>query len=215
MRVVPFRDSAERAQHLDAVVEHLRSGGLILYPTETVYGLGCMVVERSILRLARLKGRPADTTFLLLVREREQMPQLEWTPTARRLAGAFWPGPLTLVLDAPGGMMPRGVQASDGGVAVRQSPHPGVADLLGALNAPITSTSANLTGAPPARTAEAALGLLGSLPAGSRVWLLNGGDAPGGTPSTIVDCRVDPVRVLREGPISTEAVREIANQSTG
>lgn len=215
MFVVPFRDQKERDHQVGGVVEHLREGGLVLYPTETVYGLGGLVTPESIGKLTHVKGRAEDSPFLLLVREPEQVPGLEWTECARRLADAFWPGPLTLILDAPAGSLPPGAQGADGGVALRRSPHPAVVRLLEAMDGPITSTSANRAGAPPARTAEEALALLKRIDERDDVWLLNGGDAPGGPPSTIVDCRREPARLVRRGAVEADALRDVVGDLEG
>jgi len=212
MFVVPFRDEEEQRHQMPAVVEHVRDGGLLLYPTETVYGLGGQASAAAVERLAALKGRAAAQSFLLLVARPDAVEGVEWTDCARRLADAFWPGALTLVLPSHEGAFPPGVRSADGGVAVRQSPHPVVARLLDALGEPITSTSANLTGEPPARSAQEALSLLKRLSAeDTEVWMLNGGDAPGGTPSTVVDCRGEP-RVLREGAVDVQLLRSVIEE---
>lgn len=210
MFVVPFQEDHEHHQ-VQPVVEHLRDGGLILYPTETVYGLGGMVDEDVVARLAELKGRSGDQNFLLLIPDGD-VDGVHWPKTAGKLSDAFWPGPLTMIVEAEEGAFPPGVRAADGGVALRRSPHPGVRALLEALDAPITSTSANLSGRPPARTPEEALELMRSLPEEADLWFLNGGAVKGGTPSTIVDVRQTPVRLVREGAIPAAKLREVLGE---
>ena len=95
IRVVGYRTARERGAAGPEVASHLEAGGIVAYPTETVYGLGCTLRSGALATLAAFKG---DRPFLLLVRDRNDTAGLEWTPDARRLADAFWPGPLTLVL---------------------------------------------------------------------------------------------------------------------
>lgn len=208
MHVLPFRTPAEIAAALPGVVDHLRAGGVIAYPTETVYGFGCAVRPDAVARLIALKRRAEERPFLLLVAGAEQLSMLAWTPSARALAAAFWPGPLTLALAAPAGAFPPGVRSPDGTVAVRASPHSGVQALLRALGEAITSTSANAPGEAPARDApgvEAALALLD----GGDVLVLDGGELPPSAPSTIVDASVSPPRVVRAGAVPILKLRTI------
>ncbi|HEX7090627.1 MAG TPA: L-threonylcarbamoyladenylate synthase [Longimicrobiales bacterium] len=207
--IVPFRDAAERERAAERVAEHLRAGGLIAYPTETVYGFGCALVESALERLADLKGRGADQPFLLLVRGAEETPGLAWTDAARRLAAAFWPGPLTLALRAEPGAYPARVVSAEGTVAVRASPHPAVWALLDALDAPLTSTSVNLPGSRPARSAAEAAAVIRALNAPPELWLLDGGTLPASPPSTIVTCAGERPRVLRVGAIGVDALRTV------
>jgi L-threonylcarbamoyladenylate synthase len=208
MHVLPFRTPAEIAAALPGVVDHLRAGGVIAYPTETVYGFGCAVRPDAVARLIELKRRAQERPFLLLVAGAEQLSMLEWTSSARALAATFWPGPLTLALAAPAGAFPPGVRSPDGTVAVRASPHSGVQALLRALGEAITSTSANAPGEAPARNApgvEAALALLD----GGDVLVLDGGELPPSAPSTIVDASVSPLRVVRAGAVPIQKLRTI------
>lgn len=98
--VVAFQTSRDLAEQSARVAGHLRRGGLIAYPTETVYGIGCALAGGALERLAELKRRDAHKPFLVLIAGPEQMPGLDWTAAARVFAAAFWPGPLTLVLRA-------------------------------------------------------------------------------------------------------------------
>jgi L-threonylcarbamoyladenylate synthase len=191
------------------VAEHLRREGLICYPTETVYGLGCALVPAALERLAGLKARDDRKPFLLLVSGREPLPGLHWTAEAVRLAEAFWPGPLTLALRAEDGVYPRWVVGERGTVAVRWSSHPGIGLLIEALGSPLTSTSANLPGEPPATSADEARTVIRALGDPAGLWLLDGGPLPASAPSTIVDCSGRRPRVLRAGAIGTELLRTV------
>ncbi|HEX7119464.1 MAG TPA: L-threonylcarbamoyladenylate synthase [Longimicrobiales bacterium] len=210
MRRLPFRDAADYDRAAPRVAEHLAEGGLIACPTETVYGFGCALEDGALERLARLKGREAVRPFLLLVLDPEQADGLEWTGDARRLAGAFWPGPLTLALRAKRAY-PRRVVGAAGTVAVRATPHPGVRAILDALGEPITSTSVNLPGEPPADDVERVVRVAEAAGAGDELWVLDGGRLPASPPSTIVDCSGTPPRVLRRGAVPTDALRGVVD----
>lgn len=203
--VIPFRSAADRAREAPRVAAHLRAGGLIAYPTETVYGFGCALEHSALERLAALKGRTAEEPFLLLV-EGGEVPGLHWTESAHRLAAAFWPGPLTVVLRAEPGRFPDRVVGRGGTVAVRSSPHPAVKAILSALGAPITSTSANIVGEPPATSAAGIVARWSELGSPSDLWILDGGPLPPSPPSTIVECTAARPRILREGAISLTAL---------
>ena len=209
MRILPFADpSAQRAAYGD-VHAHLQSAGLLLYPTETVFGLGGAATLEATRALAGLKGREATKPFLLLVSDVRQAEGLEWTSTAERLAREFWPGPLTLVLRDPDARFPAGIRSAEGGVAVRQTSHEGMRRMIGALDMPITSTSANRAGSRPAETPAEARALFRDLPVRANVWMLDG-PAGGAQPSTIIDCTERP-RVVRAGAIAVEQIREIVH----
>lgn len=205
-RVVAYGSEVERTAAARTVAEHLARGGIVVYPTETVYGVGCALHPDALEALARFKGsRP----FLLLIRDAGDAPGLRWTDDARRLADAFWPGPLTLALTADDGAYPAQVVGPDGGVAVRVSPHEAIPELLGAAGGPITSTSANEPGRPPAMDGEAAA-VVGSAveSEGSRVLVLDGGRLPAARPSTIVRC-AETTRLLREGAVPRSEVERV------
>ncbi len=191
---------------MDRVGRHLREGGLLAYPTETVYGFGGLVEPKPLKRLVRIKPPHARAGFLLLVASRESVPELTWTETACRLAGEFWPGPLTLILDDPRGRFPRPVRSDRGTVAIRRSPHPVAAAIVAAVGVPVTSTSANLPGEPPASSGEMALEAATRAGAGDELWVLDVGSLPPGPPSTIVDATGSVPIVVREGALDLSRV---------
>lgn len=194
-RVVPYATAGERAAAREEVGAHVAAGGVVAYPTETVYGLGTGLVPEGLEALAGFKG---DRPFLLLVRGPEDAPGLEWTVAAARLADAFWPGPLTLALTAAAGAYPEQVVGPDGAVAVRVSPHAAVRSLLEAAGGPVTSTSANRPGGAAARSGAEAARVAASVEA--EVLVLDGGLLPEARPSTIVRCG-EAVRLIREGAV--------------
>ncbi|MGK7310908.1 MAG: L-threonylcarbamoyladenylate synthase [Candidatus Longimicrobiales bacterium M2_2A_002] len=205
-RVLPYRTASERADAREAVAVHLTGGGIVAYPTETVYGLGSALLPDALETLEAFKGpRP----FLLLIRSPTDAPGLEWTADAERLADAFWPGPLTLALTAEPGRYPRQVVGPDGGVAVRVSPHPAIPSLLEAAGGPVTSTSANRPGSAPARDGEAAAGVAVAVSAeGGAVLVLDGGRLPVARASTIVRC-AERTRLIREGAIDSSELERV------
>jgi L-threonylcarbamoyladenylate synthase len=207
MRIVEFKTPENVARGSVTAAVHLDRGGLLVYPTETVYGLGCALADEPIDALARLKGGRAGKSFLVLIANTDQMPGLHWTAAARSLAQAFWPGPLTLSLAIESGSFPQHVASATGTVAVRISPHPGVQQLLHRYGQPITSTSANLPGHPPARTATDVLEMLTNAPAADSFLILDGGELEPSPPSTLVDCSAAVPRVLRTGAISLDQLK--------
>jgi L-threonylcarbamoyladenylate synthase len=196
---------------LPELVAHLRAGGVIAYPTETVYGFGGTMEPAALTAVAHLKSRDERKPFLLLISDSAQCPGLEWSEAAQKLAREFWPGPLTLALPAASGDFPAQVVAPGGTVAVRETPHQALRTLLHALGEPITSSSANLRGEPPAASADEAAEVLYQLDADD-VWLLDGGVLPPSASSTLVDCSVEPPRVLRAGAIPVESLRKVVEQ---
>lgn len=202
-------EGAALSNALVPVADHLAEGGLIGYPTATVYGFGGAASTEAVERLARLKGRDPDRPFLLLVPDGDPLDGLQWTEAARALAAAFWPGPLTLVLGDRSGALPAAVRSRQGGVAVRRSGHPVVRALLAGVGHPITSTSANPPGAPPAVDADACAAAWRALDGGERGLVIDAGPLPPSAASTIVDCLPEIPVVLREGAISVDELRRV------
>lgn len=209
-RGLPFWSPEEVEAALARTLEHLHSGGVLAYPTETLYGFGTMINNEAVARLVALKRRPPAKPFLLLISDTPMLARigLHLTQAASMLAARHWPGPLTLVL--PGGehRIPARLRGPEGGVAVRWTSHPGIQRLVGALGDPITSTSANRPGEPAARSAREVLEAFGPQVARGEVLLLDGGLLPTDTPSTVVDCTGRNPRVIRPGAIPARVLRE-------
>lgn len=206
-RVLDVRGSAREQGELEQIAEHVRAGGLLAYPTETVYGFGGPCTPDGIERLRALKRREATKPLLVLIRSADEVPELAWTERARELAAIFWPGALTLVLGDPRGIFPAGVRSPEGGVAVRVSPHPLLDPVLARIGGMLTSTSANAPGGEPARSGDEALRTVESLGGGSEVLVLDGGTLPPSGPSTVVDCTGAVPTVLREGTVPVHRLR--------
>lgn len=208
-RIIPCREGRLPAAALGEVGRHLRAGGLLACPTETVYGLGGLVEEDPLRALATLKRRGADKPFLLLLPDPRAATGLVWNRCARRLAECLWPGPLTLVLPDPGGSFPAQVRGGSGGVAVRMSSAPVVRQILDEVGVPVTSTSANPPGGRPALSGREAWEAARALGADERLWVVDGGELPPAPASTIVDCTGREPVVLRAGALDASGVREI------
>jgi len=188
-------------------VAHLRRDGLIAYPTETVYGLGGPATESAVERVRALKARERGKPLIALVGSAESVSGLRWTAAARELARAFWPGALTLVLEDPLGIFPRGVRSEDThAVGVRVSPHPLVARLLEGLGGPLTSTSLNAPGEAPAESGTEAVEVVERLGA-LETLVLDAGKLTPSLPSSVVDCTGPEPVVLREGAVPTSRLR--------
>lgn len=192
---------------LGQVLAHLEADLPLAYPTETVYGLGGSVTPEGVLRVRRLKQREMDRPLLVLVEDAASVDALRWTDHAHELARAFWPGSLTLVLDDPEGIFPPGVRSEAGAVGVRVSPHPFVRRLLAAYGRPLTSTSLNEPGEPPARSGSEAADVALRLDAARQILVLDAGTLPPSDASTVVDCTGSSPRVLRAGSIPVGRLR--------
>src|SRR6476620_11766382 len=154
--VVPFWSPEEVEAAINGTLAHLAAGKVLAYPTETVYGFGGAVDEKSVESLVNLKGRAPGKPFLLLVASSDMITRLglHLSSYAATLAARFWPGPLTLVLSGGENRVPARLRGPEGGVAVRWTPHRSLARLILAHGDPITSTSAHRPGVPPATAAD-------------------------------------------------------------
>lgn len=191
-------------QDIARAVEVLRSGGIVAFPTDTVYGIGAHGMQpHAVDKLYLVKERPRDKAIPLLLPGFEALPEVVASvpDVARALAARYWPGALTIVLRrAP--TVPDAVTARGETVAVRVPDHALTLALLRALDAPLAATSANLSGEPAPDTADGVLAQL----EGRIDLLLDGGRCPGGVASTVVDLTVDPPAVLRVGEIDLDAL---------
>lgn len=200
-RVIP----AASPKWLEEALSILRGGGVVAFPTDTVYGVGADPLrEEAVAALFQAKGRPAEKAIPLLLSEMSQVEAVarEVPAVAEALARRFWPGPLSMVVWARE-EVPAIVRAGGETVALRMPDHPVALGLIGAFGRPLAVTSANLSGHPAPVTAEEVLTQLrGRIPL-----LVDGGQCPGGDPSTVLDLTVDPPRILRPGPIPWEEIR--------
>lgn len=193
-------------------VEALKSGEIVAFPTETVYGLGANAWDgAACLKIFEAKGRPADNPLIVHVLDEAGLMELTARPLpdcARKLVAAFWPGPLTVVLEADP-KVPAAVRGSLPTVAVRSPSHPVARRLIELLGAPVAAPSANRSGRPsPTRAQDVLEDLNGRLP-----YIIDGGDSPVGVESTIVDCSGGKPVLLRPGFIGRDVLQKVLGES--
>lgn len=187
--------------------EILRRGGLVVFPTETVYGLGADALDDEAVKgIYAAKDRPGDNPLIVHITAMEELPRLwrEIPPEAEELARRFWPGPMTLI-----GKKSRLVgEVVSGGldtVAVRMPSHPVASALIQAAGTPIAAPSANRSGSPsPTCFAHARADMEGRVEA-----IIDGGDCAFGVESTVLTLAEHPPRLLRPGAVTPEQLREV------
>ena len=203
-------NSGERGRGAEAfsrAIDALRRGEVIVFPTETFYGLGADAFdEAAVGQVISLKGRRPESPIPIIVADEKMLKGVvtEVPPVAQRLMERFWPGPLTLVLPAkknlPGPLLNR-----DGGIGVRISSHPLATRLSRELSHPITATSANSSGREPARTVEEAMDYF----SGKLEIFLDGGRLEGKRGSTVVEIVQGKLRIIREGEIDLQELEKV------
>lgn len=196
-------DELERA--LEPAVDLLLRGGVVAFPTDTLYGLAVNPRDHdAVARLFDLKGRPAGSPIPLVAADVAQAAQTgEMTEIGRRLAGRFWPGPLTLVIRA-GPAIDELIHQGLGTIGIRVPAHPVARALARGAQRAVTATSANPSGQPAAVTADEVRAAFGD----RLDVVVDAGPARGGAPSTIVDVTTDPPRLVRAGAVPWERVLE-------
>jgi L-threonylcarbamoyladenylate synthase len=205
------RLSSSVMEQVEKGVSILKEGGVVAFPTDTVYGLGASIgIDSAVERVYRIKERLRNMALPLLLADLDQLEDIATViPTyALILAEKFWPGPLTLVLlksDSVSDIVSSGGRT----IAVRIPAHPIPTALARGVGTAIIGTSANLSGQPSALTAEEAREQLGT-----KVNFIIEGECPGGRESTVVDLSGESPVILREGAISIEALRQIFPEIT-
>ncbi len=183
----------------------IRNGGIIVYPAETVYGIGCDPLNKeACMRIQLLKNREKPKTMLLLAYSLEQVEEMAGplTGISGKLAQKFWPGPLTIIIK-PQKKLPEHLTGFSGGVAFRVTSHPVAAALARESAKPLISTSANTSGMPPVLTYEKALSEFGN-----KVDMVIGSQHDlSGKPSTVVDCASGGLSIVRKGSITLSRLK--------
>ncbi|CAM4278160.1 L-threonylcarbamoyladenylate synthase [Paenibacillus tarimensis] len=196
-------DTPEARTAIEEASALLRAGGVVAFPTETVYGLGCDAVNtEAVERVFAAKGRPSDNPLIVhIAAERQLEPIVKpYSGTAAKLMAAFWPGPLTIVLPARQGAVSPRVTAGLDTVAVRMPAHETALRLIAAAGCPIAAPSANRSGRPsPTRAGHVQEDLEGRIDG-----LVDGGPAAVGLESTVVEAEEGYIRILRPGSITAE-----------
>lgn len=202
--------SAQAPTTLPRALATLRAGGLVAFPTDTVYGVGALAFDApAVEKIYEAKGRSTEKAIPILLGDTADLEKVtaQVSEMALRLATRFWPGPLTLVV-------PKHPSISDAlsplpTVGVRVPDHPVARALLRAAG-PMAVTSANLSGQASPSTAEEVLVQLG----GRIALIIDGGKTPDGVPSTVVNCAGAEPQILREGPITLAQIKAILTPGT-
>ena len=215
------KPAAVMQHQIEEAIRILKEGGIVAFPTDTVYGLAAAVtIPRAVERVYAVKQRPSDMALPLLVADAAGIAALvsdsagiaglaeKVPPTAQRLIETFMPGALTIVLIASSAV-PEAVTAGGGTVAVRIPAHPTPIALIRGIGGPITGTSANLSGLASPLTASEVRSQLGD----GVDLIIDSGDPCPGTASTIVDVTGATPIVLREGAISLARLREVVGET--
>ena len=205
--IVKITDVRTQQEDLQRAGKILRSGGLVAFPTETVYGLGANGLDaEACARIYEAKGRPSDNPLILHVCDRAMVDMIaaEVTPMAEKLLAAFMPGPITLILRRRE-IVPDRITGGLDTVGIRMPEHPVARAMIRAAGVPIAAPSANISGRPSPTTAASVLrDMKGRIPL-----ILDGGPCHFGVESTIVDCTGPVAVILRPGAITREMLTEV------
>ena len=210
-KVIKIKDKTrpEDGELLEAA-EILRSGGLVAFPTETVYGLGANALdEAAAKKIYAAKGRPSDNPLIAHISSMEELPALvrEIPEAGRKLAEKYWPGPLTMIFPKKD-VVPYGTTGGLDTVAVRMPSDPVANRLIKLAGIPVAAPSANTSGRPsPTRAEHVIEDMDGKIDA-----IVDGGPCSVGVESTIIDLTVQPPRLLRPGGLPLEALEEVLGQ---
>lgn len=206
-RILPPTDAA-----IAEAAALIRAGELVAFPTETVYGLGADGLNReAVAKIFQAKGRPGDNPLILHISALDQIAPLiacELSPVAKKMADAFWPGPLTMIFPKSA-RVPENVSAGLSTVAIRFPAHPDAQRLIAAAETPIAAPSANRSGKPSPTTANHVFeDMDGRIPL-----ILDGGECLVGVESTVVDMTGPVPHILRPGGITAEQIAQVAGAS--
>jgi L-threonylcarbamoyladenylate synthase len=204
MTIIRLNDTS--LQHaLHRTVETVLKGGIAAFPTETFYGLGVRYDDTGALaRLYELKRRPRSKAMPLIIGTPDELDVIvsSFTGIEETIMSALWPGPLTLLMPSRPGLS-EFITGGTGRVAVRVPGNSFALDLARSVAIPITATSANISGMAPARQANAVFRSFGE----ELDIIVDGGETPGGLPSTIVEVAGGTVRIVRRGVVTDDAIR--------
>jgi len=193
------------AAAIDQAAAIIRRGGVVVFPTRGLYGLGADALNpEAVDRVFRIKQRSAEKPISVLIRDLQDLADLVKAvdSSVKRLIDHFWPGKLTIILEAAEGV-PQGLTGGSGKLGLRIPGHPVARALVNAVGRPITATSANLSGVPGCSD----LADLSERVACEAEMIIDAGQLEGGRGSTVIDATVSPPVILREGAVSAEAIQ--------
>lgn len=205
-------ESGRKEDALSAAAAALRRNGIIVFPTDTYYGLGACCYSRQAIRgIYRIKGRKFHKPLLVLISSRDMLDEITEKRSARaeELMDAFWPGPLTLVLPASP-RLPRDLLGGSDAVGVRLPDHPEARELVRQAGFPVTATSANAAGGENIRRADRAVECF----SGKVDLILDGGDTKGGIPSTVLQYTSPVPKILRAGALPADLLEPYLKSSS-
>ncbi len=208
MRVIRISANDNKAALVEAA-EEIRKGGIVAFPTETFYGLGvAFSKEETLSKLFELKRRPKDKPMPLIIGDIAALSVVASVPEkiALKIIKRFWPGPLTILFAAKT-TIPCLITGGTGKVALRVPGSSFALDLARAVGYPLTATSANVSGMPPAQSADEVIGYFDE----AIDIVIDGGRAPGERPSTIIDVSDGTIRLVRQGAVPYEDILKAAN----
>lgn len=209
MKILKINSRKPNKNIIAQATKILKGGNLVIFPTETVYGLGANAFDKKAVRkIFKVKGRPENKPLIILIARKldlnkvaKNIPRNVWL-----LAKKFWPGPLTLILKKKKVVL-KEVTAQSETVAVRLSSHPVAKALVKELGIPITAPSANISGHPPHRTVKKILSEFKNMK--EIKLILDAGKTPIGKPSTLIDLTKKPPHLLRQGSITKKQISRI------
>ena len=200
--------NVDNSENYAQAVEFLNNGDVVAFPTETVYGLGAVATEdEAVKKIYAAKGRPSDNPLIVHIGTREEVAlYAEHIPdVAKKCMDAFWPGPLTLILQAKSNILAPQVMAGLHTVGIRMPDHPVAQKLLQTLGKPLAAPSANRSGKPsPTKASHVYEDLAGIIPC-----ILDGGMTGIGVESTVLDVTLEQPVILRPGGVTKEMLEEV------
>lgn len=192
--------------NISVAVQALREGQTVAYPTETSYGFGCDTTNReAVNKIFTIKGREAGKPLLVVVADLEQIkPYIIWDERLEIINKKYWPGPLTVIVQAKSPtVLADGVVSLDGWLAFRVTSHPVAKELAEQLEKPLVSTSANIAGQPPLYSAQKIIEIFDTQKVQPDV-LIDSGELPEVLPSTIIKLAFGEIEIIRQGAITVE-----------
>lgn len=206
--VVSVDNFMDKEKNYKQAVDMLRSGEVVAFPTETVYGLGAVATDEvAVNKIFIAKGRPSDNPLIVHIGSQEEVLAyaVHISQAAQQLMDAFWPGPLTLVFERVPGVIAPNVTPGVSTVGIRMPDHPVALDLLRTLKMPLAAPSANRSGKPsPTEAIHVKNDLDGQIPL-----ILDGGQTGVGLESTVIDMTTVPPMILRPGGITREMIEDV------
>jgi len=187
-------------EKIDMIVDALRRGETVVFPTETTYGLGCDATnQEAVNRVFAIKGRQPDKPFLVVVPDVKTAKEyLEWNELLQKIADQYWPGPVTVVGKSKGGLKVNGVVANDGTMALRVTAFPWLNSVAEKFGRPVVATSANLAGVSELYDFNEIKNIFSDQEKQPDL-IVDAGVLPPKTPTTIVSVAGDQLKILRQG----------------